>query len=316
MGKGRWLERTATGGNALFDRAELVDGYAVLRWQMGGEAGDIGLVHSLIDGNAAPSAVVRELRARYHDRLRDHYACVVVAQAGTQVSEPYVPKLLAYDIDTEEQYETTWRRLAAALGTPAPYWFPALRDRDAITAWRPGAPPAVVPACHVTTPVTALTELAADEPDGSAAAELCWYLAREVRRRDHENTTDNIAELRKNQDAQGDGAHLVLGAVPAEPLRPAPEEPSQVVRRAGWLAITERRDVLAHRVADFAKRWDAGHDWHTGALVPRRSSQAGRRRPTGCSTCCAGRPRADRPRTPAHSSRQPRLPNRVVKRPS
>ncbi|MFF9786348.1 hypothetical protein [Streptomyces nigrescens] len=261
----RWLTASA-GREAIFDQAEFVDGYAVLRWET--DRGGLGLAHSLIDGNASTQMVVRALRRRHGERTADRYACVVVAQAGTQISEPYVPRVFACDINGDgEQYETTWRQLSAVLGQPAPYWPSALRDREAIAAWRPGTAPAVVPACHVTNPVMALAELAADEPDGSPAAELCWYLAREVRRRDHESVSRGLAELRKNAADGGDGAHLVLGAEPAELRRPDPAELPEMVRRAGWLAITERRDVLAHRVANFAQRWDGGEDWHTGGLV-------------------------------------------------
>ncbi|MFE7118818.1 hypothetical protein ACFU99_25705 [Streptomyces sp. NPDC057654] len=95
-------------------------------------------------------------------------------------------------------------------------------------------------------------ELTADEPDGSPAAELCWYLAREVCHHGHTSVTRNISGLRKDVAEGGDDAHLVLGSVPA------PQEPAEVVRRAGWMSITERRDVLAHQVADFAQRWDGG----------------------------------------------------------
>ncbi|MFI0263940.1 hypothetical protein ACH4OW_33550 [Streptomyces sp. NPDC017056] len=52
--------------------------------------------------------------------------------------------------------------------------------------------------------------------------------------------------------------------MPASLSRSAPQEPAEVVRLAGWLSVTERRDVLAHRVADFAQRWDGGQDWHGG----------------------------------------------------
>ncbi|WP_328512931.1 hypothetical protein OHB25_58960 [Streptomyces mirabilis] len=263
---GQWVAQAAEDGEVAFDGAEFVDGYAVLRWETG--QGVLALVHSLIDGNANSGAVDRALRRRHGEHLARRYACVVVAQTGTQVTQPYVPRLLAYDTDgTGKSYETTWAQLAAVLGHPAPYWFHTLRDRDAIASWRPGAPPAVVPAHDIVTPVSALVELAADEPDGSPAAELCWYLAREVRRRGHASITRNIAELRENAAKGGDGAHLVLGAVPAPLSRPAPKEPPELVRRAGWLSITERRDVLAHRVADFAQRWDGGQDWHTGAVT-------------------------------------------------
>ncbi|MGY0071751.1 hypothetical protein ACWZEH_34385 (plasmid) [Streptomyces sp. QTS137] len=243
-----------------------MDSYAVLRWNT--ERGGLGLVHSLIDGNANPKTVLRALHRRHGERLTDRYACLVVAQTSTQMTQPYVPELFAYDIDgSGKQYETTWAQLAAVLRQPAPYWFHHLRDRDAIAAWRPGTPPAVVPARDIATPITALVELAADEPDGSPAAELCWYLAREVRHRGHTSATRNITKLRENAADGGDGAYLVLGAVPAPLTRPAPQEPAEMIRRAGWLSITERRDVLAHRVADFAQRWDGGQDWHTGAVT-------------------------------------------------
>ncbi|WP_125264459.1 hypothetical protein [Streptomyces alboflavus] len=268
----RWLQPPSATEQAVFDQAEFTDGCAILRWQT--PRGALGLAHSLIDGNATCTAVVSALRRRHEERLAGRYACVVVAQSSTQVtvSDPHVPQLFAYDLATVQQYETTWRQLAAVLGQRAPNFFAALRDRDAIAAWRPGAPPAQVPACHATTPVSALAELAAGEPEGSPAAAVCWHLAREVRRRDHTTVTTEIARLRENIAEQGDGAHLVLGAVPAELRHPKPVEPPEVVRRAGWLAITERRDVLAHRAADFAQRWDGGQDWHTGAPVSARPS--------------------------------------------
>lgn len=269
----RWLKpSSATDGPAVFDQADFAGGYAVLRWQT--PRGTLGLAHSLIDGNATCTAVVSALRRRHEEHLADRYAWVVVAQSSTQVtvSDAHVPQLFAYDLTTVQEYETPWRQLAAVLGQRAPYFFSELRDRGAIAAWRPGTPPAEVPACHATTPISALAELAAGEPEGSPAAAVCWYLAREVRRRDHASVTAQLADLRKNAADGGDGAHLDLGAVPAELRHPDPAEPPEVVRRAGWLAITERRDVLAHRAADFAHRWDGGKDWHTGALVSARPS--------------------------------------------
>ncbi|MGW1365009.1 hypothetical protein ACWCQP_47415 [Streptomyces chartreusis] len=264
--QGRWLERTKTSEEARFDRAEFVDGYAVLRWAT--DRGGVGLVHSLTDGNASPHSIVRALKRLHGDHLADRYACVVAAQTAPQVTEPYVPRLIAYDIlPASEQYDTTWAQLAAVLGHPAPYWFHSVRDGDAFAAWRPGAPPGVVPPRDIVAPVSALVELAADEPDGSPAAEVCWYLAREVRSSGHASATRNIAELRRNAAGGGDGAHLVLGAVPAPLTRPAPQKPTEMIRRAGWLSITERRDVLAHRVAAFAQRWDGGQDWHSGAVT-------------------------------------------------
>ncbi|MEU2608840.1 hypothetical protein ACH0CM_20530 [Streptomyces albus] len=271
-GEGRQpvLSRHTEGREPVFDGVEVIEGYAVLRWETA--VGGVGLAHNLRDGNGSPQSVISDLYSRHVERTSERYACVVVAQATTQVTEPYVPRLLACDIvgqhaEWSEQYETTWKQLSQVLGTPAPYWYATLRDPETIAAWRPGTPPAVVPACHVTNATTALAELAADEPDGSPAAQLCWGLARKIRRRDHESTTHDIEELRTNAEEGGDGAHLVLGAVPSPLRRAEEEEPSEMVRRAGWLAITERRDILAHRVADLSQQWDGGHDWHTGDFI-------------------------------------------------
>ncbi|MEU2793983.1 hypothetical protein [Streptomyces sp. NPDC007100] len=222
--QGTWLQRATSAGDAIFHGAEFVDGYAVLRWHT--DRGGVALVHSLIDGNATPAVVVRALRRRHGERLGDRYACVLVAQTGTQVIQPYVPKLLAHDVDGPGQhYETTWAQLATVLGQSAPYWFHQLRDRDAIAAWRPGAPPAVVPAHDIVTPITVLVELAADEPDGSPAAELCWYLAREVRHRGYTSVTCNITELRKNA-AEGATAPT-WSSVRRPPRSPAPRRRSR-----------------------------------------------------------------------------------------
>ncbi|RNG38038.1 hypothetical protein EEJ42_01990 [Streptomyces botrytidirepellens] len=278
-GEVTWLSQAVAGRVTFFDQAETADGYVVLRWTT--SQGGVGLAHSLHDGNGSVRAVVSALHRRHGSGLADRYACVVLAQSAPQTVHPYVPQLVAQDIvggqgGQPDQYDTTWQQLAAVLGHPPPYWFAALRDRDAIASWRPGAPPAVVPACHVTNPVTALTELAADEPDGSPAAQLCWHLARQIRGRDHAAVTRHIGELHKNAADGGDGAHLVLGAVPTELRRAEDQELPEMVRRAGWLAITARRDQLAYRVADVAQRWGASRDWHTGASVTAR--------PTVCQT--------------------------------
>ncbi|MGW2330373.1 hypothetical protein ACWC5C_32090 [Streptomyces sp. NPDC001700] len=79
----RWLQQPAA--NAVFDRAEFTDRYAVLRWDT--DRGGIALVHSMVDGNAAPKLVTGALRRHHGARLADQYACVVVAQTSTQVSQ-------------------------------------------------------------------------------------------------------------------------------------------------------------------------------------------------------------------------------------
>ncbi|MER6059465.1 hypothetical protein [Streptomyces albidoflavus] len=260
-----WLSRAKTSVPASFLHTEFLGTFAVQTWET--DSGNLALIHPLTATSGTTTAY-RALRQHHGESLASQYACLVIPQIRTQVIHPYTPSLLARDTTAHtEEYETSWQQLALVLGQPAPYWFHQLRDRDALSGWHPGAPPALVPAADIATPVAALTELAADEPTGSPAAAVCWYLARDVRRRGHRGVSHNIDELRKEASAGGDAAHLVLGAVPAPLQRPDPEEPSEMVRRAGWLTITERRDVLAHRVADFAQSWNAGADWHTGAVT-------------------------------------------------
>ncbi|WP_310728275.1 hypothetical protein [Streptomyces sp. N2A] len=118
----------------------------------------------------------------------------------------------------------------------------------------------------MTNPITALAELAADEPDGSPAAELCCYLAHHVRRRDHETVSHNLDELRKNAADGGDGAHLVLGAEPAQLRRPAPAELPEMVRRAGWLAISLGARGGAERTGAAARAVRAAAHYPSGRL--------------------------------------------------
>ncbi len=172
--------------------------------------------------------------------------------SGGRLSRPYRPK---------------WQQFAAVLGTKPPWWHYALCDQDAILAWKPDAPPAAVPACDVELPTEALTALAADEPDGSPAAEVCLWLARHLRHQATASARDYMDLVKEAQGNGGDSAWLTLGAVPTQRYRPDPEPPPEVVRRAGWLQIIERRDTLAARVADIARRWDSGSDWAAGVFA-------------------------------------------------
>ncbi|WP_370424231.1 hypothetical protein AB8O64_36355 (plasmid) [Streptomyces sp. QH1-20] len=255
---------------AQFAKTEVVGegDWVVLRWDTA--LGGIGLAYWLRDSNGQPKSVARALAARHGEHLGKVYCAVAIGRAAWNLTGP---ELAACDISpdgrTSTTYHPTWEDLERLLGVKAPYWPATLRDVDAITAWQPGAAPAQVPACHVVNPTAALTELAAAEPDGSPAAAVCWWLAREIRRRDYAQATRAIADISEAAAEGGDSAHLVLGAVPAPYLRDEHEEPEpeETVRRAGWLSITARRDTLAYRAAQAVWRYDGGDDWHAGELV-------------------------------------------------
>jgi len=259
------LTRPAPAQPGVFQEAKIVGDYAVLRWDTG--HGPVGLGYSLIDSNGNARYLIDALWGRYGEYLPRYYAAVAVGKLRWGLDD--APELEAIDIHEggrlSERYQPRWQQLATVLGTKAPWWHSALRDRDAILEWKPGAPPAVVPACHVEMPIEALIILAAGEPDGSPAAAVCLWLARHLRHQDTVGAFDYVADPTEN--VKGDGCWLTLGAVPAELYRPDPEPLPDVVRRAGWLQILERRDTLAARVAKIARMWDSGSDWPASSVA-------------------------------------------------
>lgn len=149
--------------------------------------------------------------------MHEVYTSLVIPQAALNLD--LAPELKAIDLypgsRSSDSYEVTWRQLAAVLGSRAPWFDPALRDRDSICAWQPDNPPTIVPANHVELPVRPLLELAADEPDGSPAAAACLWLARHLRHVDAEIAQQNIDEIRAAAaDSESDCAYVYIAAVP------------------------------------------------------------------------------------------------------
>ena len=202
--------------------------------------------------------------------MHEVYAALVVPQAGANLDG--APGLEAIDLypggRLSDSYEVTWRQLAAVVGARAPWFHWALRDKDTISVWKPGDPPAIVPADDVDLPTRALIELAADEPDGSPAAAVCLWLARHLRRQDAKTAQQEIGEIRTAAaDSGNDCAYVHIAAIPAPVLRPEDPELDETVRRAGWAQIVERRDVLAAAAANAVLRWDGGKAWPVGATA-------------------------------------------------
>jgi len=150
----------------------------------------------------------------------------------------------------------------------APWFHWALRDKATISEWKPGDPPAIVPADNVVLPTQALIELATDEPDGSPAAAVCLWLARHLRRQDAKAAQQELDEIRTAAtDPDNDCAYVHIAAVAAPVLHPEEPELDETVRRAGWAQIVERRDVLAAAAAHAVLRWDSGDSWPVGTTA-------------------------------------------------
>jgi hypothetical protein len=258
------LTRTAPDRASVFREAEIVENVAILRWDTA--YGRVGLGYSM--GGVADHATmfVEALRDRYDDRVPDMYACIVAVHATWDADGPQLEAFDIYDDGgLSKSYNPRWQQLSTILGTKVPYWHSTLRDPDTILAWQPGAPPAIVPAFYGELRTEAITLLAADEPDGSQVADVCLWLARTIRNRATSDAQQDLDEvIRRSQDVT---EWWTLGAVPAKLQRPKPPPLQDVIRRAGWSQLMDRRDTLAAKVAHLTRGWDGGAEWPAGATA-------------------------------------------------
>jgi hypothetical protein len=282
------LARPAPEQAARFSRARTVGDFVILDWETA--YGTVGWAHSLRASNSTARWLADAVYGQFWGHMHEVYTALVQPRGAMNLD--LSPQLAVVDLHPgarlSDSYEVSWRQLAAVLGTPAPWFHPALRDQATISSWRPGDPAAIVPACHVELSTEPLVELAAGEPDGSPATAVCLWLARRLRRLDTEDAQQSIEEIRAGAaDPDNDCAWVHIAAVPAPLLRPAEDEPlDEVIRRAGWAQITERRDVLAAAAAEVVLRWDGGKAWPVGetaqfdpASCPAAAEWAARLRP-------------------------------------
>ena len=254
------------GGN--FRGSEVIDDLVVLRWNT--DVGTVGLAVSLAMANHSIHWVLNTLHRRYGGEPERRFAALVIAQATW--GEDMLPALHAVDLhpqgETFARYEPTFRQLADALGCDVPWWHTTLREHDTILAWKPGRTPAQIPAADISLPPAALAELAAAEPPGSPAGDVCAWLYRTLRRKAHEHAAADVNDVTETLRQANGPTGLTIAATPADlPGAADPEELTEMVRRAGWAQILGRRDTLAHRVASISQSWDGGRDWATGTVI-------------------------------------------------
>jgi len=253
---------------------EILDAGAILRWDT--EYGTIGVVYSVPFAHHSVHRFVHKLSGKY-GRLHQAYACLVSAELTMGW---YGPDLEAVDIykwsSVSDSYQPICEEVARIIGTPVPIWHSRLRDRQTIEKWKPGSPPALVPAFDSDLPTEAFTALAADEPDDSLVAPVCLWLARTMRDSDTEHAQSYIEMLKDVSKDYGD-KWFTFGALPAEIRRSEAEPVPEEIRRDGWDQLLKRRDVLAANVAKLAQMWDGGEDWLGGVttkVYPREGSAA------------------------------------------
>jgi len=159
--------------------------------------------------------------------------------------------------------EVTWDELAEALGQPLPYWPIPLQQRELIDAWQPGRPTVQALAVEPEMDLNVLLRLAALYDSDHPTAQVLTRLFRTVTRRESETAAQMISSA---ESMTPDNA-IVIGARPI-PVPPAhPQDLAETVRRAGWLEILGRADLLADACVEQLVRWDGGRDCPFGTSV-------------------------------------------------
>jgi hypothetical protein len=261
---------------ADFSGGSRIGDFVVLSWETA--LGTIGLAYSVTGADTGDSGGAlragEELSAAHWGHVHKVYDCLVTV--GPDVHLDRAPRLEAIDVLSDGRfspvYDLTWMQLALVLSGKAPWFHQYLREPAAILEWRPGYPPALVAADDPDLPTAPLALLALDEPDGSPAAAVCTYLAKCLRRRAAEHAAEAISHLTGDEyGPEEDRAFVGIGALPAlfgrRDEQEESEEPEQMVKLAGWVQITERRDTLAEAVASTVLRWDGGKDWPHGESI-------------------------------------------------
>lgn len=253
----------SSGRPAHYLGTTMVDGHVVLTWDS--ELGRIGFIYAP-DGFTT-GAINRVLLQLLNKSGADTLVGMDALHYGT-----YGPDLVAVDAAApDRQYGPRWTDLARVLGMPAPFWPSGLVHPEEIAKWRPGAPPAVLPARHELN-IEPLLRLAADNEEASNPARATLHLARAITAQATRGAHAHIESLEDSQDRDA----ITLAATPLEPTH-GEVDPAEDVLRSGWTQILGRTDTQAEACVELALQWDGGRYFPFSTIAhlrPERSAEA------------------------------------------
>ena len=208
------LMRAAPSEPARFSGSRTFGDYVLLNWET--EYGTIGWAHPTHTAHTGGVAVPCHVRASLGPHAQGvHGPCYSDA---TGEPRPVPRTASGRPVPRRSDVRGVRADLAPACrlpGTPVPWFHYALRDKKTITGWKPGDPPAIVPAQDAELRTGPLWELAADEPDGSPAAAVCLGLARHLRRLHAAAAQRDISEIRAAaKDPNSDCAYVRIARGP------------------------------------------------------------------------------------------------------
>jgi hypothetical protein len=194
-----------------------------------------------------------------------HADALVRVQFDFHIDGPGLSTAQPDNLTEWKDFGVRWAKLAQVLGQPVPYWPYMLRIPKLIAAWEPGAPPVTYP----TIPgidTTPLLRLAATLPQDNPAHQVLLHVARIAQ---FSSTAKAQLELqilaeceqRVVKFGQHQGGVTVVAAFPLEVPEVDDETLDEHRRRAGWLEIFERTDLLAAECVREVSEWDGGADF-------------------------------------------------------
>jgi hypothetical protein len=155
------------------------------------------------------------------------------------------------------EYSLVWADLGRVLGRAVPYWPAALRQRELIHAWQPGAEP-VTALARTSIDSGPLLQLAATYPAGDNRAVVLTNEAQKINY-DAYRAADFAVQLLTDSSGH-EPEDLVIAAVPLDVPRADSEDINAVLRRAAWHDIQARSDRLATRVLQLYAFINGGTD--------------------------------------------------------
>lgn len=185
---------------------------------------------------------------------------------ATRTKNPLAPSHFCHNYGTDtwwHEFGIRCPRLSAVLGQDIPFWPHGLRIESLIKEWKPGNPAELyLPNPAINT--TPLLRLAACLPTDSPASRALRGLAEAAQDGAARSDERELSRLQEQVDqslARGEDAGVVVAARPL--TGPNVADQDEAVKKAGWMEIFERTDLLALECIDEARLFNGGRDfWH------------------------------------------------------
>ncbi|MFF4618235.1 hypothetical protein [Nonomuraea jabiensis] len=188
---------------------------------------------------------------RAQRRLQDHAAAIVKVDPDFS---HHGPSLSAICPSAPGTYYPSWPQLAQVIGGPIPFWPAGARTDELIKRWRPEMGTAVTLAVAEPDPVPLLRMAAVVEP--GFIRDTLINMAQVIQHQATEAARDNLRHVQRTADP----STYVIAAEPMDTPAAGRDDIPEDMRRATWLEVLRRTDILAQDCLRVARLWNGGKD--------------------------------------------------------